>query len=374
MTLADILKLLNPVSTVKAESAPVPVATAPPSSYGLTSYAPMSSTSNPTAANYVNTAPMSVPGSSTQLNAYGAPLYSNNAWNTNNQVAKTNTLTGALLPTATPAPASTTPPTGSNDNGQAIAQASLDANIAKIQDLFNTQKQAAADELSSGQTRLNDILSAINDYKNEAQTNFTNSGQQITNQASDILHGNAVNAKDLVGKAVGSARSLGLGLSSRINLGQGLMQNLESTQGNTMAKAGEQNAANQANLTANQNTAKQNEDTAQANFQDVQNEVNRLNNANVAGYGTNLDQATTDFAGMLNNIVNYNRSLTALTLPGSPTAANPDMSGIENTLATVLGGLPSTTTANSGANTPTNLAQPTSLLDLLKKQGLYNGQ
>ncbi len=86
--------------------APKPQATQAPSVYGLTSYLPMSSSTNPMASNYVNTSPnASYPNMSTQLNAYGAPLYRSNAWNTNERVANTNPRTGALAPTPQPGPA-----------------------------------------------------------------------------------------------------------------------------------------------------------------------------------------------------------------------------------------------------------------------------
>jgi len=115
-----------------------PQPTAPPSTYGLSSYYPMSSMTNPMASNYRNTAPMSSSlSNSTQLNAYGAPLYSSNAWNnTSNRVANTNPATGALAPTPQPGPAPSQPsaPTGGggpyegmDESAKSQAQVELEA-------------------------------------------------------------------------------------------------------------------------------------------------------------------------------------------------------------------------------------------------------
>lgn len=82
---------------------PKPVPTTAPSVYGLQSYAPMSSMSNPYASNYQ--APMS--SSSGQLNAYGSSLYSSNPYGTVERVVKTDPLIGTFSPTPGPAPAPT---------------------------------------------------------------------------------------------------------------------------------------------------------------------------------------------------------------------------------------------------------------------------
>lgn len=76
-----------------------PVPTAPPSTYGLKSYAPMSSQTNQMASNYQ--APISNTNSG-QLNAFGQSWYAGNG---TNQVAKTNTSTGAIIPQPQPGPA-----------------------------------------------------------------------------------------------------------------------------------------------------------------------------------------------------------------------------------------------------------------------------
>jgi hypothetical protein len=200
-----------------------------------------------------------------------------------------------------------------------------------------------------------------------------NAGQEITNSASDILSGNAVNARQLVGKATGQARSLGLGLSSRMNLGQGLLQNLESTQGNTMAKRGEQDRANQVQLDQRIDTGDAQARDAQTAKDNALASADAYDRVNVANYGTNSDQAGLDFANLLNNVVNYNRSLQAMATPDAKSLVQmqPDMTGIQNTIGSVLASLPSSGVTTG--NVATNLASPTSLVDLLKKQGLYGG-
>ena len=71
-----------------------PIPTTPPISYGLESYQPMSSQTNPMASNY--RAPMSSPYS--QLNAYGYPLYMSSPYGkVSKPVVKTNPLTGQFL-------------------------------------------------------------------------------------------------------------------------------------------------------------------------------------------------------------------------------------------------------------------------------------
>lgn len=71
-----------------------PIPTTPPIAYGLESYQPMSSQTNPMASNY--RAPMSSPYS--QLNAYGYPLYMSSPYgNVSRPVVKTNPLTGQFL-------------------------------------------------------------------------------------------------------------------------------------------------------------------------------------------------------------------------------------------------------------------------------------
>ena len=262
--------------------------------------------------------------------------------------------------------------TGSNPNDPALADSAYALAQQRIQNIFNYDKAQADMERTNAVNRFNDILSAVDAFKKQAQTQFTNAGQEITNTASDLLHGNATNAADLVGKATGQARSLGLGLSSRLNLGQGLMQNLESTQGNTMAKKGEQDRANQVQLDQRNDTGDAQVRDATTAEQNTLAAADQLDRKSVADYGTNESQAGLDFGNMLNNIVNYNRSLQAMTPvdSGSLTAYNPDMSGIVNTINSVISGLPTTTTASEA---PATLASSNSLTDIMKRLGLYQG-
>lgn len=314
--------------------------------------------------------PLSTPFSGLQIPATGYPTYG--LTNPNTQVLGAGTTNPPAAPTnlATLKQAVV----ATNPQDQSLAQAGLDVNIERIKNLFNAGKEQVAQESTNAVNRFNDIMAAVDAYKSRAGTLKENAGQEITNAASDIMHGNATNARNLVGKATGQARSLGLGLSSRMNLGQGLLQNLESTQGNVMAKQGEQNRANDVLYQGRIDTGDQQASDALTAKNAALSAADLYGRTNVENYGTNLEGATTNFASMLNNIVNYNRSLQAMATPnaGSLTQMQPDMSGIVNTINTVLGGLPATTIA-TGANPATNLASPTSLLDLLKRQGLYAG-
>lgn len=84
------------------------------SSTGYSSYIPMSSETDSRASNYVS--PTS--SSSTQVNAYGAPLYQSNPYGTTSQVQQTNPSTGEFQPTPQPGPSPQQQQTGYNTSGK----------------------------------------------------------------------------------------------------------------------------------------------------------------------------------------------------------------------------------------------------------------
>lgn len=235
---------------------------------------------------------------------------------------------------------------------------------------FNVARQQASDFRNRGQDTFNTILKSIQDFRDRSNTNFTNAGQEITDNSSNILGTNANNAQQLVGKSTGQARSLGLGLSSRANLGQSILNNLGTTQGSVLAKTGEQNAANRADLAGNLATADTKASENNNYLQSVNDAANNVESAGVNNYGS-----------ALNGILNFQRSIAAL---NSSSAANltPDFSGIQNTLSGILGGngIPSTTTAGVSNPSTTASANPVTLnpFDAIlaeqrkKQQGLVN--
>lgn len=256
--------------------------------------------------------------------------------------------TGSVRPNATVAAPSA--PSGPSESDLALQA-------------LNAAKQQAQDIRSEGQNTFNSLLGAVNAYRDRSKQQFTDAAQEIIDNASNILGTNANNAQQLVGKATGQARSLGLGLSSRLNSGQSLLNNLATTQGSTLATEGQNNRSNQVQLDTRNDTAQSNEDQANNYLKQINDAANQVESSGVNNYGT-----------ALNNIVNYQRSLAALTPlnSGSLTQLNPDFSSVANTLSSVLGGSTPTSTASAPGAVPANAgANPvdiTSILDLLKKQ------
>jgi predicted Fe-Mo cluster-binding NifX family protein len=121
-------------------STPTPVPTTAPSAYGLSSYIPMSSYTNPMAAGYQ--VPMSNVTSG-QLNAAGQSYYAGNGPAV---VAKTNGTTGALVttqPTPQPGPAPTTPQAPSGPSAQDQLNSQLDAIFAPVMSALQGQESTA---------------------------------------------------------------------------------------------------------------------------------------------------------------------------------------------------------------------------------------
>lgn len=181
---------------------PVPVPTQAPQANGINFYAPMSSQVNPLASNYINTAPMSVPNSSNQLNAFGAPLYSTNAWNTTTRVANTDPLTGELVtqePTPQPGPAPSQPSQPSAEDQlkseldsifnpvfSALAgqESTLGQNYAitnrDINANYDTSAQGLAKQNVQGQEQLNQLGTEAGKTKSDAWTQATRLYNELT--------------------------------------------------------------------------------------------------------------------------------------------------------------------------------------------------
>lgn len=149
-----------------------PVPTAPPSTYGLKSYAPMSSQTNQMASNYQSTAPMS----SNQLNAYGSQLYSNTPNST--RVVNTNPLTGAFPqnnPQPQPGPAPVPQPSQPSVEDQARSQyfSFLDNQLGELPGLQSNLESQIGNSYGSNKstidTNLNNTLTDLGTSK----TNIT---------------------------------------------------------------------------------------------------------------------------------------------------------------------------------------------------------
>jgi hypothetical protein len=182
-------------------SAPVPQATAPPSSYGMSSYIPASSITNTMAAGYQN--PSSSPNSG-QLNAAGQSYYAGNGQQT---VANTNKSTCAIIPSGTSGTggqvqgAQTQGTTGGGDTQGTIdynsmIQPALDA----LNGVANAAQSAATNNISDinaaqtvGQGQLNTALSGqqanINQSRASQQSLSQNAIQQAKQAYSEIGQG-----------------------------------------------------------------------------------------------------------------------------------------------------------------------------------------
>ena len=174
---------------------PVPTPTIAPSAYGLNSYAPQSSQTNQYASNYQTILRQSVPNSSTQLNAFGAPLYNTNSYGTTNRVANTNVNTGALISTSQPGTASVQQQVASQPSAEEQARNAyfsyldnqynqlpgLQSSLSdQINNLFNSQS-------GSINSSLDQTLNSLGTSKNNITDNKTSSLRDLGNQMMNQL-------------------------------------------------------------------------------------------------------------------------------------------------------------------------------------------
>jgi hypothetical protein len=175
-----------------------PTPTTAPSAYGLKSYQPMSSSTNKYAQNYQTSstpagwrAPMAL---SSQLNAYGAPLYTANAYNTSSRVVNTNPSTGQVLgantgpnpnpqPQPGPAPSTGGPIPGVEDINKQTEDygAIIDQEYNDQMGILAGQEAGVGEQAGiANRTAEGGATSAKNAYAQEGQTKIGAQEQNIT--------------------------------------------------------------------------------------------------------------------------------------------------------------------------------------------------
>lgn len=220
---------------------------------------------------------------------------------------------------------------------------------------------------SSAQGNFDNILKAVNAFRDRSKTLFDNAGQEITNRGADILGSNARSAAELTGETRAKGRAFGLGDSSQF-LNQGkLAANLAATQGNTVAKQGEEARANAADFQAHQDQAQNQENDANTYLRGAN---DRAASIDALGYNA----ADQQYQSSLNDIVNYQRQLAAINPlnAGGISQFNPDFSGIVNTINGVVGGNGAAPVSGATPQDFANPVNPTDIFALLKKRGLVN--
>jgi hypothetical protein len=231
---------------------------------------------------------------------------------------------------------------------------------------INSYRAQAGNIRSQAQNTFDNILKSVNSFRDRNSTLFSNAGQEITNNASSILGQNARTAVESAGEARARGRALGLGDSSKFNLQNKVQGNLASTQGNTIARRGEENRANRNIFDERQDQAQSQEDEANTYLRGAMDKATTIEN-------TGYDAGEEVFANSLNDIVNYQRQLAAINpvKAGNLTQYTPNFSGITNTINGVLSGLGSGG-ASSGQDFG-NPVNPQDIYSLLRRRGLVTG-
>lgn len=226
-------------------------------------------------------------------------------------------------------------------------------------DSYKAQAGTLRDE---GQSTFDNILKAVNAFRDRSGVLRDNAGQEITNRASGILGENARTSRDLEGETRAKGRAFGLGDSSKFINQNKLAGNLAATQGNTIARRGEEERSNQNLFQTRQDEAQGQENEANSYIKNVRDRATSIENL---GYDAGEEQ----FANSLNDIVNYQRSLAAINPlnAGGINAYNPNFSGITNTINDVVG---SGGGGTSNADDFSNPVNPTNIFELLRRRGL----
>lgn len=230
---------------------------------------------------------------------------------------------------------------------------------------INSYKAQAGNIRSQAQGAFDNILKAVNAFRERNKTLFDTAGQEITNRSSEILGSNARTARESAGEARARGRALGLGDSSKFNLQNKVQGNLASTQGNTIARRGEEERSNQNLFQERQDQAQGQENEANTY---LRNALDRATTVENTGY----DAGEEVFSNALNDIVNYQRSLAAINpvQAANLTQYTPNFNGIANTINGVLSGLTGRGTTEQDFGNPVN---PTNVFELLRRRGLVTG-
>lgn len=269
----------------------------------------------------------------------------------------------------------TNPGTPGNNNDVDLARQAYEQRVNQIRNLFGQTKQRAADIRSEADRNLETILKAVGAFRDRSQNLFNTAGQQITENASEILGSNARTAREQEGTLRRQGRALGLGDSSKFLQQTGLAGRLAAQQGNTLATRGQERRANQNLLDERLDQAQTQENTANDRRQSVYDSARALENTGLDQFGDNLDAASNMFGQSLNNILNYQRQLAAIQplQASSVTAYTPDFSNVQNAISEIIG--QPIAQAGSGKGIAMDMGNPynpTSIQELLRRnRGLY---
>jgi len=231
---------------------------------------------------------------------------------------------------------------------------------------INSYKAQAGNIRSQAQGAFDNILKAVAAFRDRSKTQYDTAGQEITNNASEILGSNARTATEAAGSARSRGRAMGLGDSSKFALQNKVQGNLASTQGSTIARRGEEESSNR-------NLFQERNDQAQGQEDEANTYLKNANDRATTVENTGYDAGEEVFTSALNDIVNYQRQLAAV----KPVQAEglqqyaPNFGGIANTINGVLDGLGGgrgVTEEQMG-----NPVNPTNVFDILKRRGLVQG-
>lgn len=258
-------------------------------------------------------------------------------------------------------PTSPTPTLPTNTGGVNELELAEQARRNRI----NSYKAQAGNLRSQAQGAFDNILKQVNAFRERNKGLFDSAGQEITNRASGILGQNARTATEASGEARARGRALGLGDSSKFALQNKVQGNLASTQGNTVARRGEEERSNQNLFQERQDQAQGQENEANSYLRNALDKATTIEN-------TGYDAGEEVFSNSLNDIVNYQRQLAAINpvQAGNLTQYTPNFSGIANTINGVLSGLTGRGTTEQDFGNPVN---PTDVFSLLRKRGLVTG-
>lgn len=256
----------------------------------------------------------------------------------------------------------TTTSGGGGSNGGNTSGTSNNSNNFGV-DLAGRAFEAAKDQARSirenGQNTFQSLLDQVSKFRDRAKELYTNSDQQITNTSADTLGSNARTAQELAGESRARARAVGLGDSSKFTTQNKVDANLAATQGNVLAKKGENQRANDVLLQTRNDQADTNTATANDYLKQINDYAGQVENAGVNNYG-----------GALDNLLARANALSAINIPNAQglSGYTPDMTGIINTLNGLI--TPGTSAGTTTIDTPTNLADNVDIVTLLKQKGL----
>jgi len=245
-------------------------------------------------------------------------------------------------------------------SGQVLSATTQDTGSSG-EDLAYQGWRAAIDQANrireSGQATFDDLLRSVGAFRDRAGQQFTNAGQEIVNSSADSLASNARMGDSLATKATRRGRALGLGDSSKFRNQNEVEGNLAQTQGNVIARRGENERANQGLYDERLDQAQSNEDQANSYLRNINDSASEVEQQGALNYG-----------GALDNLLQYQRQLSSLQAPsaGSIQQYSPDMSGIANTLNTLLSSMSQRPV--QGGDMAANVAGPTNFMDILRKQ------